>query len=124
MTAVCAGVQRFNIGLVDAARWRKKVNKISKDLNELFWGVVPFRLKKTIIVGSPVWVRCIVVAKRIEDRTITCSEVELHAMLKKGKDDLPYGFVGGTRDFVPRYELNSTFDDFGDDDEVRQGEGV
>jgi len=44
-------VQKFSIGLVNANRWRKKVSDISKDVNELFWGVMPFKLKKTLIVG-------------------------------------------------------------------------
>ena len=98
-------VQRFNIGIMDANRWRKTVKTVSKELNELFWGVAPFRLKKTIIVGSPIWMKVVLRAQKIEERTITVTTSDaLHNLLKNGAFDLPVGFIGGSREFKPRYK--------------------
>ena len=75
--------------------------KIENDLNEMFYGCVPFRLRKCVITGSPWWLSMLLsiyklfISKKMASRIVNVS-VQEGVELIGGVDKIPEGYLGGT----------------------------
>ena len=90
-----------NLGFSGMIGMSKRFNKIENDLNEMFYGCVPFKLKKCIITGSPWWLSMLLsiykffLSKKMASRIINVSLKNGLEMIG-GSEKCPEGYLGGT----------------------------
>ena len=81
---------------------------IESDLNEMFYGVMPFKMKSVALLGAPWWLSALIafmrlfISKKMSKRIKNLSDESFLAMMG-GQGKLPEGFLGGTQVYEPRY---------------------
>jgi hypothetical protein len=90
-------VETFDgVSFMDMVKMNGKFGKIEQQLNELFYGCAPFKMKSIILVGSPFWMNWLVaimrmfISKKMSERIISTDEAGLQARVG-GPDYLPQG---------------------------------
>jgi hypothetical protein len=96
------------MGLGDMMSFSSAFKPVEKDLNELFYGCVPLKLKKIIIVNSPWWINVLMGIMRLFMSRKMSSRIKNDSMEKMysrigGKQNLPSGCIGGEGQSKDRY---------------------
>ena len=97
----------------DMIKLNSKFAKVEKELQDLFYGCAPFKMKTIVIVGSPWWINWIVaimrmfISNKMSERIVNTDEAGMYARFG-GPESFPRGFYHGSREYVDRYPGNIT----------------
>lgn len=96
------------MGLGDMMSMSSAMKPIESDLNELFYGCVPLKMKKIIIVNSPWWISVLLGIMRLFMSRKMSSRIKNDTVEKMysrvgGKQNLPKDCIGGTGSSIGRY---------------------
>lgn len=97
-----------NVGMRGMLKTQGLFKPIEDDLNKMFYGVMPFKLKCCILVGAPWWLSALIafmrlfISKKMSQRIKNLSDADVVRQMG-GVSCLPIGFLGGTRPYEPRY---------------------
>jgi hypothetical protein len=97
-----------DVGFRGMLRVQGALKPIEADMNAMFYGVMPFKMKAIVLVGCPWWMSALLafmrlfISKKMSQRINNLSAADAVAMLGGGSA-LPDGFLAGTRPYVPRY---------------------
>merc|ERR1711965_573850 len=96
------------MGLGDMMSFSSALKPVEKDLNQLFYGCMPLKMKKIIIVNSPWWINILMGIMRLFMSRKMSSRIKNDSMEKMysrigGKQNLPSGCIGGEGQSKDRY---------------------
>ena len=97
------------MGLGDMMSFSSALKPVEKDLNQLFYGCMPLKMKKIIIVNSPWWINILLGIMRLFMSRKMSSRIKNDTMEKMysrvgGKKSLPKGCMGGEGSEEGRYD--------------------
>ena len=116
------------LGLSGMMSWQSALKPIETDMNEMFYGITPFKMKACVLVGVPWWLSALLafmrlfISKKMSERIKNYSEESCQKYMG-GVEYLPNGYFGGTLSYEERYPgMTGGNDDIkkeaeGDDDE-------
>ena len=90
-------------------KMNSRFSKVEKEMQELFYGVAPFKMKSCVLVGSPWWLNWLLaimrlfISKKMSERIVNTDKAGMYQRLG-GPDFFPQGFYEGTRAYVDRYQ--------------------
>jgi hypothetical protein len=88
--------------------FQKSIKPIENDMNAMFYGVMPFKMKSCILTGSPWWMSALLafmrlfISKKMSGRIKNLYKKDMW-LIMGGQDQLPLGYIGGTKPYVERY---------------------
>ena len=96
------------VGFSAMMKLQRLFKPIEDDMNRMFYGVMPFKMKLCVILGSPWWLSALLgfmrlfISSKMSARIKNLSDAKMLTLMG-GADNLPAGVFGGTRKYVPRY---------------------
>ena len=97
-----------SVGISKMMQFQRVFKPIETDMNAMFYGVMPFKMKSCIITGSPWWMSALLafmrlfISSKMSARLKNCYQSDMHKLMG-GVDQLPLGYIGGTKPYVERY---------------------
>ena len=97
-----------NMGISGMMGWQSAFKPIETDLNEMFYGVTPFKMNSCVLVGCPWWLSGLImfmrlfISKKMSERIKNFNLLKMQEYMG-GCDQLPNGCLGGTRLYKERY---------------------
>jgi hypothetical protein len=104
------------MGLGDMMAFSSAIKPIENDLNELFYGCVPLKMKKVIIVNSPWWMNFLIgfmrlfMSKKMSSRIKNDTTEKMYSRVG-GPANIPSGYIGGTGSSTERYYQDPKVED-------------
>lgn len=95
-------------GISDMYKMNRIMKPIENDMNEMFYGVMPYKMKMVILVGTPWWLSALIrfmrlfLSKKMSSRIKNLYMKDMYKIIG-GADRLPLGYLGGTKEYVERY---------------------
>jgi hypothetical protein len=97
-----------DLGMSGMMQSQKAFKPIESDMNAMFYGIMPFKMKSCVLVGSPWWMSALLafmklfISKKMSSRILNLSQDDMLEYMG-GAAGLPDGYLGGTGKYVPRY---------------------
>eukprot|EP00946_MAST-07B_sp_MAST-7B-sp1_P001055 g1055.t1 len=97
-----------DVGMRDMLKMQGLFKPIENDMNRMFYGVMPFKMKSCVLVGTPWWMSALLafmrlfISKKMSQRIKNLSDADAVKEMG-GTSCLPIGFLGGTRPYESRY---------------------
>jgi hypothetical protein len=102
-------VQAFNgMSMQEMMRCNSCFSGIETEMQKLFYGCLPIKMKSCILVGSPWWLSVVLgimrmfLSKKMSERLKNVSVEKMHQLIG-GKTMLPKGVLGGVTAMTERY---------------------
>ena len=107
-------VQSFNnMGVGEMVKMNNAFSGIEKEMNRMFYGCLPVKMKSIIIVGSPWWMSALMrimrlfLSKKMSERFKNVSIEKMHQLIG-GKTMLPKDYLGGVTTMTERWPQADT----------------
>ena len=89
--------------------WTKSIEHL---MMEMFYGVVPLKIKEIVLVDTPWWMNALLrlmrlfISSKMSERMHNLTLSSMHERMG-GAELLPSGVLGGTGEYVPRYAFSA-----------------
>jgi len=97
-----------NMGISGMMSLQSAFKPIEADINEMFYGITPFKMKACVLVGCPWWLSALIgfmrlfISRKMSQRIKNFSLVSMQEYMG-GIENLPEGCLGGTGPYEERY---------------------